>query len=404
VKAYNQEVIMSGCKKFKIIAGVIPVFLAAYTSAYAVTNIHIGTLEINPFAAVEQKYDDNIFLEADNQEDDDWITTAAAGLDLKMPIIPGREEDFIFETRYYANFIEFLDNTNQNRVDHNIVSKADFKFASGVTLKIEDNFQKTADPPNSELTDLDKRFRNNINSVVGYMKEKLGIDFGYNNIRDEYNSLNDLDKYEHIFTTTGYYQIFSKASVFGEYNFGEIIYDNSSTNSDSEYNQFRLGIKGEIAPKLTGLVKAGYKETNYKTSGKNDFAGLTTFANVNCAFSERTKLNIFAERSSEESTYSSNSYFEYNQIGLKIDHGLLEKLFLVSSGYYQFNKYPDETTESSATAKRNDQILDGSIGLRYEIKEWVSLGTNYEYKQRESKFDSFDYKDNKITVKVNLIF
>ncbi len=395
---------MSGHEKARIVAGVISIFLAAYTSVYAVTNIHIGALEINPFATVEQKYDDNIFLEADNQEDDDWITTAAAGLDLKMPIIPGREEDFTFGARYCANFIEFWDNTNQNRIDHNISSKADFKFASDVTLKIEDNFQKTADPPNSELTGLEKRFRNNINSVVGYMKEKLGIDFGYNNIRDDYNSLNDLDKYEHIFTTTGYYQLFSKASVFGEYNFGKIIYDDSSTNSDSEYNQFRLGIKGEIASKLTGLVKAGYKKTNYKTSGKNDFEGLTTFANVNYAFSERTKLNIFADRASEESTYSSNSYFEYNQIGLKIDHGLLEKLFLVSSGYYQFNKYPDETTESSTIAKRKDQISDGSIGLRYEMKEWVSLGTNYEYKQRESKFDTFDYKDNKVTVNANFVF
>ncbi len=66
--------------------------------------------------------------------------------------------------------------------------------------------------------------------------------------------------------------------------------------------------------------------------------------------------------------------------------------------------YPEETTESSVTAKRKDKLWDGSIGLRYEMKEWLSLETNYEYKQRESKFDNFDYKDNKITAKVNLLF
>jgi hypothetical protein len=380
------------------------VFLGFSSSAYPAGNLHIGALEIHPFASVEQKYDDNIFLEPKNQEDDDWITTAVLGLALKMPLVSGREEDFVFKANYDANFIEFWDNNEQSRVDHNAMALIDLKFTNDLTLKIEDKFQKTADPATSELTALEKRFRNNSQVVLGYMREKIGFDLGYNNIRDDYDNLNALDKDEQVVTTTGYYQLFPKTLVFGEYNFGKIIYDSNANNSDSDYHQYRLGIKGEIAPKLSGVVKVGHKQTDYKDSNKKNFKSFTTFINLTYALKERSTLNIFAERSSEESSYSTNSYFEYNRIGLKLDHELLEKLFLVSSGFYQFDKYPDETTEDSKTAKREDGIWDGSIGLRYEMKDWVSLETGYEYKQRDSKFTAFDYKNNIFSAKASVLF
>jgi len=391
-------------KKFRSIAILMLVFFGFSSSAYPAGNLHIGALEIHPFASVEQKYDDNIFLEPKNQEDDDWITTTTLGLDLNMPIIPGREEDFTFKAKYAASFLKFWDYTKQDRVDHDISALADFKFSNDFTFKIEDNFQKTAEPPNNELTALEKRFHNTVQAVLGYMREKIGFDFGYKNIRDDYNNFHELDKYEHVFTTTGYYQLFPKTSIFGEYNFGKIIYDNNTSNSDSEYHQYRLGVKGQIAPKLTGLVKAGYKKTDYKNSSKKDFAGFTTLVNVTYDLKERTTLNAYLERGSEESTYSTNSYFEYNKGGLELDHELLDRLFLVGGGYYQINKYPDQTTEGSITARRRDKVWDGTVGLRYEIKDWVFLETNYEYKQRDSKFATFDYKDNRFSTKVSLTF
>lgn len=391
-------------KNFRSIAILMLVFLGFSSSAYPAGNLHIGALEIHPFASVEQKYDDNIFLEPKNQEDDDWITTTILGFGLKMPLVPGREEDFILKLKYDADFIKFWDNTKQDRFDHNILAIADLKFANDFTLKIRDQFQKTADPPNSETTSLEKRFRNSSQAVLGYMREKIGFDFGYENTRDDYNNLNDLDRYEHVFTTTGYYQLFPKTSILGEYNFGKIIYDNNNTNSDSEYQQYRLGIKGQIAPKLTGLVKAGYKKTDYKDSSKKDFTGFTTFVNVTYDLKERTTLNVYAERGSEESTYSTNNYFEYDKGGLKLDHELLERFFLVGGGYYQLNKYPDQTTEGSVTARRKDKVWDGTVGVRYEIKEWVNMEANYEFKKRDSKFSTYDYKDNRYTVKINFMF
>jgi hypothetical protein len=391
-------------KKIGCATAALLIFCFARSPVYALNNIHIGNLEINPFVSFEQKYDDNIFLEPKGQEDSDWITTTILGLGLKVPLVPGREEDFILKLKYGVNFIKFSDYTKQDRFDHNVSAIADFKFANDFTLKIEDQFQKTADPPNSELTALEKRWRNIGNLVFGYTREKIGFDLGYNNIRDVYSSLNNLDKNEYVGTATGYYQLFPKTLIFGEFNYGKIEYDNNSTNSDSDYQQYRLGVKGDIAPKLSGVAKAGYKATSYEATSMKNFKGFSAYLNLIYNLSERTTLNAFIERSSEESSYATNNYFEYNKISLKVDHELLGKLFLASTGGFQLNKYPEETTEGAVTEKRQDKIWDGTIGLRYELKEWASLGINYEFRKRDSKFSAYDYEDNRYTLKIGLIF
>ena len=383
---------------------VLSVFFYFCSFAFAQGNLHIGALEIHPFASLEQKYNDNIFLEQDNQENDDWITTTTLGFGLKMPLVAQREEDFLLKAEYAADIIEFWDYSGQSRIDHSISTTADFLFANDVTFKLKDNFKKTADPATSELTALEKRLRNTVEAVLGYKREKIGVDLGYTNIREDYDALDSLDKYEHVLTATGYYELFPKTSILCEYNFGQIIYDDNATNSDSEYNQWRIGLEGEIASKLTGVVKAGFKSTSYDDASRSDFNGFTLFANLTYKMRERSTLNIYGERESVESTYRTLSHYESNKIGLTLDHQLLERLFLVLADSYQFNKYPDETTENSLTAKRKDTIWDGKIGLRYEIKDWLHMETGYEYKQRDSKFATFDYKNNIFSVKATFVF
>lgn len=391
-------------KKFTSIVMALLVLVYFCPSIHAEGNLHIGALEIHPFAVVEQKCNDNIFLEANEAEDEDWITTTTLGFDLKTPLIAQREEDFILEAQYAADIIEFWDYSSQDRIDHTISVKTDFKFANDFSLKLKEDFKKTATPPTSETTSLERRFRNTAEVVCGYKRERIGLDLGYTNIRDEYNNLNSLDKDEDIITTTGFYELFSKTSIFGEYNYGKIVYDDNTTNSDSKYHQFRIGVKGEIAPKLSGVAKAGFKTTDYKDTTKNDFEGFTLFGDLTYSFQERSTLNLYGEKNIEESTYSTVNYYETNKMGIGLDHQLLEKLFLVAAGSYQFNKYPGETTESSVTLKRKDSIWDGKVGFRYEIKDWVHLEADYEHKHRDSKFSNFDYKNNIFSIKATFVF
>jgi len=393
--------------KFKFAIGLMASLFILFDFShcvFAAGNMHIGKMEVHPFAFVEQKYDDNIFLES-TQKNADWITTSAAGVKLEWPFVPGREKDFLLKASYDADYIRYWENTKESRLDHNLSAAADMKFANDMTLKINEDFKKTADPPNDEQTALIKRYRNIARIVLGYEREKIGFDLGYQNILDDYIHGNkNLDKDENIISATAYYRISPKTQVLAEYDFGMVDYDIHTTNSDSRYHQARVGIKGQIAPKLTGTVKVGYKYTTYEQSDKADFRGLTAFGSLDYKIKERTLLNVYGARSSEESQYATNSYYELNKIGFSAEHQLVEKIFLLGGAYYQLDKYPDETTENGITAKRRDNIYNAKIGLRYEMRDWLHFQADYEYKERDSKFGNFDYRDNRVMAKVSALF
>ena len=367
-------------------------------------NIHFGTLEIHPFSTLKQTYDSNIYLESKGDKNDDFITDITLGIEVQMPLIPEREEDFTIQASYQADIIEFWRHNQNDRVDHTAKGLLDLKFTNDFQLKIEDNFRRTADPPNNERTALDDRTRNIFDTTIAYDREKIKFEGSFTITRDDYDDTNNLDKNDNRFTAIVFYQISPKISLLSEYNFGTIDYDSNETNSNSKYHQLRFGAVGELWPKLTGTVKTGYKYVGYNESGKKDFSSVTLFGNIKYSVTERTVINLFAERTSEESAYSVNSYYEINKIGADLTHQLSERFWLNGTGSFQYNRYPAETTESSTTAKRKDTLWGLGTGLKYEIREWLVVNSDYEFKLRDSKFAVYDYDGHKISAKVSATF
>jgi len=387
-----------------ILAVFLVLIFADMVFAQHLPYIHIGTLEIYPLASATQEYDSNIYLEPKNEENDDFISDITLGMKAQMPLIPQREEDFMLHVSYQADIIEFWRHTLNDRIDHTVEGELDFTFANDFRLEIEESFKKTADPPNSERTSLDKRFRNTLDTILTYDREKIRFKGSYMMLRDDYDGLNNLDKTDHMFTGSSFYQIFPKISLLAEYNFGMITYDSNETNSDSKYHQMRLGVEGDLWSKVTGTVKAGYRYVRYDERDKSDFSSFTLFGNIKYNATERTEINIYAERTSQESSYSTNSYFEVNNIGIKLDHQLLERLWFNGESFFQYNLYPTETTEGSKTDKREDLLWGLGAGTKYEVKEWWFINADYEFKQRNSNFVAYDYYDHKISAKVSVMF
>ena len=391
-------------KKVTNVVMVVIFLLAANAPVYPEGNLHIGTMEIHPFASVEQKYDDNIFLEPKGSEDGDLITIATLGFDVKKPLVVGREDDFMLEGGYRAEVVNFWDSTESSRVDHMAHVLTDLNFANDFGLKISEQYEKTADPPNSERTALQKRYRNLIRVLLSYEGKETGFDVGYENVRDGYNNLTNLDRYESIVSMTGSYQIFPKTSIFGEFDYGLIDYDIQTTNSDSSYRQWMAGLRGEIAPKLTGTVKTGYRSSDYEQRSKSDFQGLTFYGDLLYDIQERTQLLFTFQGGPVESSYGSNSFYKNNTVGFILSHELRPKLSMEFEASYEHNKYPDATTEGTITSKRKDHIYKAGLDFTYEMKDGIQIAVGYEYKQRASGFSNYDYKDNRVRTKVSFLF
>lgn len=392
----------------RLFSCILTIFLtlafAGKISAYEESNIHIGAMEFHPFASVKQKYESNIFLEPSSGAAEDFITDFKLGMGIELPLVPQRQEDFMMTVSYEADIIRFWDHDAQNRVDHLASGLLDLTFSNDLRLRIGDNFEKTEDPPDSERTAIEERFQNAFDTTISYDRERIRVQGGFRAVRDDYDDLDNLDRTDNMFTGAIFYQIFPKTSVFAEYNYGMISYDNNMTNSDSEYHQGRLGLEGNLLPKVTGTVKAGYRTVGYDESDKDDFSGFTLYGKIKYNATKRTVINLSAELTSNESSYSTNSYYESILVKLTLDHQIVERFWFYSGGFYGENRYPDETIENFITRKRRDDIWGLNTGMRYEIRRWLYVRTGYEYKERDSNFAEFDYVDHIASVALSVMF
>ena len=361
---------------------------------YAQGNIRVGNTEVHPYVIFDGRYDDNIYLTPDNKKDD-WITTVTPGVDLRRTA--GRH---IFELGCSAELLKYWDNPDDSTQHYNLSLLGDLNFPGGKFFTIRDKFKKTTDPATSEITDPEDRTRNDLSFVAGHKGERISFDMGYENIRDDYKELDTLDKYEDIYTITGYYLFLPKTSFLLEYNRGFVTYDEE--RNDADYHEANIGIKGQWSPKMTGLFKIGQQRREY--AGGDDFRGSVTFLGAQWTPLERTSLNITGRWGVDESTSDVNNYYRTSSLGLKLVQGIGEKWSLSLSGSHKFNKYPEEQTTTTNTGKRRDSLWTAGIAGTYSIRKWLSLKIGYQYKNRESNFNEFDYDGNQYFVAVSATF
>ncbi|MEI9477818.1 MAG: outer membrane beta-barrel protein [Deltaproteobacteria bacterium] len=367
-------------------------------------NIHWGTLELHPVAAFQQKYDTNIVLAPRGQETMDWISDYLVGIAAKTPLVPSRGDDYVAEAEYHANFLDFFRNDQLSRVDHTAHAAIRGNFPMGFGAKITEDFIKTQDQANNELTALQKRWWNKIDARVNYTREKITLEAAYTVIMNRYLQSHNLSYNDHMITAAVFYNVSEKTRVFNEFNLGRIQYRKSPTNSNSYYYQDRIGVEGKIAPKLTGTAKFGFRFQDYERKTSKNYAQCTAFGNIKYDFSERTTFNLYGESRPEESSYGSNSYYVSNIVGLKGEHLFTKRIAAEGGVFWAYDRYPDLTTEGDQSAKRKDTLWGSDVTLKYEIRKWWLLDTSYRFKQRDSRFHNFSYNDQQVTMRSSFLF
>lgn len=366
--------------------------------------IHLGTIEIHPYASIEEKYDTNIYLETRDQEKDDWITDYRVGIAAEKPLIPERGDDCKIEAYYHADGIIYADYDELSRFDHTAHTALTCAFPNDFGVKVSEDFLKTQSPPNNERTLLMKRWWNRGKAEVNYTREKVKFAGDYTMTLNNYDDQGNLNYDDAMFSGTAGYNLDTKTWLLGELTYGNIKYDDSTTNSNSEYYRGRVGVEGDIAPKLTGMLKCGYRAQNYEDSPQDDYSGMDIYANLKYAVAQRSTLNLYGEIRPEESSYAPNNYYQINTAGIKFDHLLREHLWLNSGASWALNLYSVESTEDGKTAKRRDTLWGTDVGLKYEVKDWLFFNAGYEFKEKSSNFNKFSYHDHKILSRISAAF
>ncbi|MFH1260110.1 MAG: outer membrane beta-barrel protein [Elusimicrobiota bacterium] len=361
-------------------------------------NLNIGMTDIHMFVDLKKIYNDNIYLEPKGEKNKDEISVVSPGIRL----VTLRN---VLAFNYNLDVFRYTGLTRENRLDHNFSGQLNLGHQEKISLNFQDDFKKTADPPDSEKTSKESRIRNKFKAAITSKSNLSALGLGYIHLRDDYqsSSLDLLDKSEQIFTLSGGYRILPKTDLLIENNIGVIKYD-KNVLSDSWYEQVRLGLAGGLTSKLTAAMKVGYQSRQYEKSGIENFTGLTSFLSLQHRITNRTRLDVFGERSVEESSYSTMNYYVLNRLGVRLDQKIWEKIFLTLESVLQKNIYPRESREDSLTAKRQDDFTSAALGLQYQLKGWFTPSLKYEYRQRNSNFDRFDYVDNLLQFFISVVF
>jgi len=360
--------------------------------------IRLGPVRFKPSIRIQEKYEDNIFLEATDKESD-FITNVAPRISFDLPFA-----DYRASLAYALNVVKFAKHPRQDSYNHEVIAFLGLNFTN-FKFTAENEFQDTKEIADTELSRRIHRSRNDVRANVSTDLHRINLDLGFRNIFDDYKEAawQREDRYENIFALKGSYRVLPKTSLLLEYNLGGVRYYNSN-NPNANYHQGFIGIEGRLTARSLGVIKVGYQARNYKRSGVADFYSLVTTISIAERFTARDIAELGFLRSAVESTYGVNNYYEVNRLIAGYSHEFTKRFSGILNGAYQFNKYPKETTEGSESKKRKDTLWSAGILLNYKFRKWVSLELGYKYDARESNFGVFDFGSNVSTLSVTAEF
>ncbi len=320
------------------------VMLFAGTSAFAVGNLKVGLVEINPSLSLSGGVDDNVFLDHKDEKDDEFgIITPGINFVLE-------KEDHYFNLGYLVDIIRYDRYDSQDSENHSLFGKLELNFP-GMFIKLDDIYQDTSDYATSELVDRVGRKQNNGNFSIGAMfsnKFALQLD-----CLSEYHDY-DPERYKELnrrkleFGPGIYIEVLPKTSLIMEFHYGIVDYYDVEDNDDlddasSKFHQLMGGVQWEITGKTTGILKTGYQWKNYDEeenldgSKKGDKNMWVLSGEVRVNFTPKTMVNLQLKRSIVESSFVDNDYYVENMGSVRVNQKLLYKLTLELGADYYYN-------------------------------------------------------------------
>lgn len=386
-------------------------------------DIHLGRFEIHPSVGVSYKYDDNIFLEADQSFADgsfesptsDSIYTLIGSLGVSKELKAG--DSWGFDFLYEAQDENFIKTDSEDFLQHDLDVALTLAGKGGRTrITLFGNFLDTVDPPSSDfasnfnprsqrtLTELGERFRwaltprtlLSLDGAIGFQRFDAAALQG----EDE----NDLNASASVLWA------WTPLTSFGI----NLIYENThytapqTTNSDSNLYGFLLIAKFEHSALVTGDMGIGYQERF--VSGGSSRAGFTYKSNLKYKYSDRTQFILEGERGIQDSTFAATSVNLKTNISIAWEQQwpLFPKIGTrVFLGFenLDFDEGQADNVNGGGTIKNKSvDLTTAGFDLIYDVQKWLKAEIEFMRIENSSNFDSDDYVSNILTFSVTTVF
>ena len=395
---------------------------------------------LTPRISIEEQYDDNIDLEAEN-EDSDWITLVLPGfsIDLEGPRT-------LLNLDYEAGFSFYRDDSSRDSTRHRGEVSWEQDLASHLTMNISDTFTRSEDPiveSEGVIEDIQTRrrvfYRNTGEASLSYAfgaEDQFTV--GYRNrYLDDRSSEDDdstghegfagLDKWfgpRYGLSLTPHYNRgkFENDDDFKQYGSGVRLnyrwrpdrlfyvryefldhdFDDPATateRNDYKVHDEAMGLDFALGPNTNLLIEAGYYSQDYDNGDSTDgFSYSGAFGTS----TQKASFNLQASGGHDQDYYSDENLgsSEFRQISGSADYLLAEDLRAFASGSYRREEFFGADDQED----RQDDLWRVTGGVSLSFWRWMTLSLEATHSERDSDDPSRDFEDNRAMFRITAAY
>lgn len=359
--------------------------------------------QLRPALEVEERYDDNIFVQENNKEGD-FITIVRPELLISKDI--GRH-NFKLEAKgagkYYAS------NSDENVMDGSVKLSTNLEAYHSLNIPFEvsyviDHQDRTNRSTSARTKEPQELHYINASGGINYKPNRLGLEFlgYYSQLRaeDTVNSRTNVvtpgeDRDVNVYgaSLTASYDtgawLTPQASVVYEFNDDvNPTYMNggfNGTERDNTLLRFLAGVRMDYKDMILGSIGVGYEQREYDDNTIDSIEAISLSGELGLKIDRKTLISLELERVTKEDNeilagITSTSF------GLSARRELNSRVFVEATGNYKFTEFN--------SSRREDEEYKLGLGLSYIIDKGLFLEGQYAFGMRDSTQTGLSYDRN----------
>ena len=377
---------------------------------------------LHPFLIASGAYTDNLFYATgDEEKESDLYAIISPGIWVVVPYnrsrliaidtvatvpagqlvtirAPDRFSKFQFYAMYRPEFEIYNTFSEENTTNHRAEGFFQVNFKGGLSFDIIDRYDDAYEGRGVSVPGERTEYKSNMFQVVGRynISPKFRVRADYSNfpITFDEDFYSFRDRTDNRLSGYLFYRVKPKTSLFTEYRFTDIKYDENGEN-DSVQNEIFLGVDWDITSKTHGRFKAGYGLKQFDQPGIAEKGDFVFEGTMNYIFSSKVDIDLLLFSGFRETdfrgpdymfTYGARAGYHHKFTGKWTGHLVAE--------YYK-DSYEGEFTLGNQTDELRDEYFQISPSVAYDFRKWLKFTGGYMYEKRDSNFRDFDYETNK---------
>jgi len=374
----------------------------------------------HPFLLLEGIYTDNLFA-TDSNTKNDFVTTAAPGIWLAFPA--NREKLLTIDTTttspgglklsrikpeatrryqtyllYSPEFVHYSNYSSHDHVDQRGEGLFQYNFDSGLSFDFIDLFNCKEEIAGNGVIDTLYRHQDNLFDFITTYETpsgKLKLKFNYSNYDLHYREkiVSYRNRNDNSFGVSAFYKFWPKTSLFGEYNFSNINFDNGKTD-DSVENRYYAGVNWDMTAKTRGRLKLGYITKDFDSSDVKDQQGFSIELQAQHNLTAKLAIQANGYRKFNESDMANASSFLSTGIDLALIQRFSEKWSGTLDASYERNEYNG--------ISRDDDLYSIGPAVRFKPRKYLFFDLGATYYDNNSNIDIFSYQAYEIFMRITI--